>query len=322
MFEFVLILVAAFFSTLIATPWIIKRLEETGHVVKDMNKLGHPKVPEMGGLSVVGGFIVGVLVAIGLQSFGFLPYNFNLTLVLAGLAVVLITALIGIIDDLLRVNQKIKALLPILAALPLVAVKAGVTSMTFPFIGTVELGLIYAFIIIPLAITGASNAMNMLAGFNGLESGLGLVMCGTVALASIYVGGTESLILTVAMLGSLVAFLKYNWCPAKILIGDVGTFSIGALVASAVIIGNIERVGVILIIPFFIELFLKARSRFQAQSFCLIEGDKLICKKRSEVYGLGRLVMHLTGGVRETTLVSIILLLEMVFALIAVWSVL
>jgi len=321
MIGYLLIILASYLFTYLTTPWFIRRLIETRHMVKDMNKPHQPEVPEMGGLVIVGGFIFGVALAIGLQSFDVIAYEFDLTLVLAGLAVVLITAILGIIDDLLLVDQKAKALLPVIAALPLVAVKAGVTSMNFPILGSIELGVIYPLIFIPLAITGASNAMNMLAGFNGLEAGLGLIMCGCVSLSALTIGATESVILSISMFAALAAFLKYNWNPAEILVGDVGTLSIGALVASSVIVGNIERVGAILIIPFFLELFLKARSRFQAHSFCRVEDDKLVCKDKDEIYGLGRLVMYVTGGVGETMLVLIILSLELVFALTAYWSV-
>ncbi|MBD3262132.1 MAG: hypothetical protein GF334_10790 [Candidatus Altiarchaeales archaeon] len=239
----------------------------------------------------------------------------------AVLSTVLIIALIGILDDLLLLDQKIKAVLPIFAALPLVALRVGVTEMTFPGVGSIPLGPIYYLVLIPLAITGASNAMNMLAGFNGLEAGLGIIMCAAVAAASYMTGSSEALIISVAMLGALIGFMKYNWHPAKILIGDVGTLSIGAVIASTVIIGNIERVGIILIIPFFLELILKAKSRFKAESWHKVKKDKLVCENWCEVYGWGRLIMKLTGGVTEPRLVLTILGVEVVFAALAVWSV-
>lgn len=313
------VFIAGFIGTYLATPKIARKLSDAGHVVQDMNKQDNPEVPEMGGIAIVAGFTFAVIVAIALSSNGLL--SFELVNVLAGLSVVLIIAHIGVIDDLVFVSQHKKAILPLFASLPLVALKVGVTSMWFPLIGRVELGWIYAFVIVPLAITGASNAMNMLAGFNGLEAGLGVVMTGAIAAASWLTGGKEALILSVAMLGALLGFLRFNWNPARILIGDVGTLSIGAVVASSVIIGNIERVGVILIIPFFLELYLKAKSRFKAQSFCDIRGELLVCPDKGEIYGIGRLLMHLSKGITETRLVLTILVVELVFAIVAVWSV-
>jgi UDP-N-acetylglucosamine--dolichyl-phosphate N-acetylglucosaminephosphotransferase len=315
------ILVVSFAFTHLTTPWLIERLERASIIGADMNKPGRRQVPEMGGLAVVGGFVVGVLLAIALTTFHVIDVEMNLSYVLACLSTIVVMALIGIIDDLFLMSQKVKAILPVFAALPLVAVKAGVTSMDLPLLGTVDFGILYPLILIPIAITGASNATNMLAGFNGLEAGLGIVMCATVGLVAALVGRVEAVVLSFAMLGALLAFLRYNWCPARILIGDVGTLTIGAVVASAVIVGNIEKVGVILVAPFFIELYLKARSGFTADSWCQVKKGRLVCEKRKEVYGLGRLVMHLTGGISEEKLVSILIIFECVFALLALYSV-
>ena len=310
---------AAFLTTYFVTPWFIKKLGQSGHTVRDQNKEDKPKIPEMGGLAIVTGFVVAVIFAVALETGGILEYD--LELVLAGLSTILVVALIGVIDDLLLVEQSHKALLPAFASLPLIAVNAGQTQMWLPLVGSIDFGILYLIVIIPAAITGAANACNMLAGFNGLEAGLGLVMSSTLMLVSALTGSVEAFIISTAMAGSLLAFLKYNWSPAKILVGDVGTLSIGAVVASTVIIGNLERAGVILILPFFLELFLKARGRFRKPSFCNVMGDKLVCPKKSEVYGLGRLVMHYSGGIREPRLVLSLILFEVLFAFFAVWSV-
>jgi len=318
--ELLVVLAASFLATFWVTPRLVRKLRVSRIVGKDMNKPGNPEVPEMGGLGVMAGFVAGILVVIALDTFKVFDINFNLTYLLAGLSTIVIMALIGIFDDLLVMRQSVKAMLPLLASLPLVAIKVGVTHMTFPLIGEVDFGLIYPLLLVPLAITGASNATNMLAGFNGLEAGLGVVMTGTVGLIAVVFGRVEAAIISLAMFGALLAFLRYNWYPARILIGDVGTLTIGAVVAVSVIVGNIEQAGIILILPFFGELFLKARSRFKAQSWCEVHGHRLYCQKTSEVYGMGRLVMYLFNGIREKQLVLVLIAVESVFALIALYS--
>ena len=322
MLELLFILVASYIFTYLSVPWFIPRLMKAGITGKDMNKKGNPEVAEMGGFSIIVGFIIGILLAIGLSTFKIIGTNANLPLLLASLSTILIMAMIGIIDDLFLIRQHVKAILPIFASLPLVAVSAGVSHMNFPIIGTVDFGLIYPFVIIPLAITGASNATNMLAGFNGLEAGLGAIMLTTIGVASYFAGRTEAVIVSFAMLGALLAFLKYNWHPARIFIGDIGTLTIGATIAVSVIIGNIERIGIVLILPFFLELYLKSRSKFNSQSWCDLRNGKLVCQKRSEVFGIGRLVMHLTGGIKEEKLVGFILIMETIFAITALATIL
>jgi UDP-N-acetylglucosamine--dolichyl-phosphate N-acetylglucosaminephosphotransferase len=314
------VLAVSFAFTYVTVPWFIPRLLGAGISGKDMNKPGKVVVAEMGGFAIVGGFIMAVLFAIALTTFHRINVQMNLTYILAGLSTILLTALIGILDDLLRLDQKVKAVLPVFAALPLVAIKAGVTAIHLPLLGDVDLWIFYPLLLVPLAITGAANATNMLAGFNGLEAGLGAVMCATLAAIAFMLGRVEALVISLAMLGALLAFLRYNWYPAKILIGDVGTLSIGAVVATTVIVGNMEQAGVILIAPFFAELYLKARSRFQAQSWCRMSGHKLVCDKKAEVYGMGRLIMYLFDGVSEQKLVLTLIGVESVFAILALYS--
>ncbi len=321
MFTVAVVFGAAFVVTFLFTPRLIPMLVSAGVVGRDMNKEGNPEVAEMGGLAVIFGFVFAVLLAIGFLSFNVFEdpgFEVNFTKLFAALSTVLIMSLLGIFDDIFDVKQHIKAALPLLASLPLVAINVGETTMNLPLFGTVEFGIIYPLLLIPLAITGTSNAMNMLAGFNGLEAGLGAVMCGAAGVVCLMVGSFEAAIISFAMLGALLAFLKYNWFPSKILPGDVGTLSIGAVVASAVVLGNVEKLGIILILPFFGELYLKFRSKFRAESWCDVEKGRLVCPKKSEVYGMGRLVMYVSGGISERNLVLVLLAIELLFALIGV----
>ncbi len=318
MLALALIPLASFLITLIVTPLLIPRFLKAGISGRDMNKAGKPEVAEMGGLAVSAGFLGGVLLAVALTTFNVVEFNLSLAYVLAVLCTFLLMALVGIVDDLIAMPQHVKAMLPLIAALPLMAVKAGATTMTLPLLGQVDFGVFYVLVLLPLGITGASNAMNMLAGFNGLEAGLGVIMCASVAAVAFIVNSVSALIISLAMAGALLAFLKYNWFPARIFIGDVGTLTIGAVVASSVIVGNIEKTGIILVLPFFLELFLKLRGRFREQSWCAVEGSKLVCRSRGDVYGWGRLVMYLSGGISERNLVLVILGVEALFGLAAV----
>ena len=113
--------------------------------------------------------------------------------------------------------------------------------------------------------------------------------------------------------------LFFNRFPAKVFIGNVGTFSIGAILCSAAVLGNCETAGVIVMIPFAIDFFLKAKSGFPTDGWWGENRDgKLYCPAGGPV-GMGQLVMKLYGGVREGTLVLTLLALELVFATVAVW---
>ena len=322
MYEFIYSLipvpVISFFMTLIMMPWIIPKLKRAGLVGRDVNKPGRPEVPEMGGFGIVFGFSSGILIAIALSTFfNAFGQDFQLISILAALSTILIMSLIGIFDDLFQIHQSIKAMLPLFAALPLVAVKVGEPFMKIPFIGNLDFGIFYALLLVPIGIAGASNVTNMLAGFNGLEAGMGVVACSALALIAGHTGSIEAMVILLSMVGALLAFLIYNVHPAKVMIGDIGTLSIGAVIASSVIIGNFETAGVIIIIPYALDFIIKAKNRFPSDDWWgEFNNGLLMCKKKP--VGLCQTIMRQTGGISEKNLVLTLVFIEMVFGIFAI----
>jgi len=249
-----IIFLASLLVSFVGFTIMIPRFKEEGIVGKNKNSLGQEEIAEMGGLMIVAGFSAGVILVISLKTFLGLFESVGLTSILAAFSTVMIVSLIGIFDDLVSIKQGIKAFMPVFAALPLIALKEGFTEMKVPFIGFVDFGIYYHLILIPLGITGAANAVNMLAGFNGLEAGMGLVAVGSLAVIAYLIGETTAFILSIIMLGALLATLYFNWFPAKVLIGDVGSLTIGTVIASILIIGNFEMAGGFIIIPYVIDL--------------------------------------------------------------------
>jgi UDP-N-acetylglucosamine--dolichyl-phosphate N-acetylglucosaminephosphotransferase len=270
----------------------------------------------MGGLVIVAGYSGGIIFIIFMKIFLELLTSVSLTSILAAFSTIAIVTLIGIFDDLISIKQGTKAFMPVFAALPLIAIKEGFTVMKVPFIGFADFGLFYHIVLIPLGITGAANAVNMLAGFNGLEVGMGIVAIGSLSIIAYLIGETTAFLLSIVMLGSLFATLYYNWYPAKILIGDVGTLTIGAVIASIVIIGNYETAGVVIIIPYIIDFIIKAKNHFP-YSFGVYRNGKLYCPDSGPV-GLGQLIMKVSGGISERNLVLVLMGIEVVFGVIAI----
>jgi UDP-N-acetylglucosamine--dolichyl-phosphate N-acetylglucosaminephosphotransferase len=266
----ILVFIASFSVTFIVTPFIIKRMHLRGLTGTDMNKFNKPQVAEMGGIGVIFGFSIGIITSIFISTYLKL-IEINLTVFLAMFATVLLVGLIGLVDDLIGWRKGIRqwqhALFPVFAALPLMAISAGDTNMSIPFIGIIDFGVFYSLVIIPLGVTGASNAFNMLAGMNGLEAGLGALIISTLLFFALITGNSEVTFFLIAMLAAIVAFLKFNWFPAKIFPGDTLTLMLGATIAASVIIGNIEKIGVILMALFFVELVFKAKHKFQSHCF-------------------------------------------------------
>jgi len=271
------IFLASFILTYLVLPSLIKKMSARGLTGRDMNKLGNkPEVAELGGIGPMLGISFGVIIAIFIATYLNI-LTINLTILLASFLTIFLVCFIGVIDDIIGWKKGIRqwqhALFPVFAALPLMAVNAGTDFLVLPFIGPVSIGIFYSLLLVPLGITGASNAFNMLAGFNGLEAGLGAIIITTLTAIAFITNRPEAAILGIAILASLLAFLRYNWFPAKVFGGDSLTLMIGASVATISIIGNMEKIGISLIALHWVELAFKARHRFQSESFGIPQKD-------------------------------------------------
>lgn len=317
MFMLVIILLISFLASFVLFPAMIIRLKKAGIVGKNMNSEKQEEVAEMGGLVMVAGFGAGIFTVIAVKTFFDIFPSVDLISILVALSTILIVVLIGIFDDLVSMPQQVKAFMPLLAALPLIVIKEGSTFIRLPFWGNVNFGLLYTLVIIPLEVTIAANAVNMLAGFNGLEVGMGIIAVGSLAIIAYLLGKITVLVILLAALGALLAALYFNWFPAKILVGDVGTLSIGAIIAAVVIMGNFEIAGVILLIPYIIDFLIKAKNHFP-YSFGEYKDGKLYCPKGGPV-GLGQLIMKVCGGIRERNLVLVLMGTEAVCGVVAIF---
>jgi len=323
----------SFSITYLIAPYFMQFLEAGGIVGLDRHKKNQPKLPTSGGTCVAVGVLVGMLVYIGFTTFTTGMNADVTTSLLAVISSVLIILFVGFLDDLnvkakavitkegldIRVGfpQWAKPLLTLPAAVPLMVVNAGETMMSIPFVGMIDFGFWYPLVLIPIGVVGISNAINLLGGFNGSESGMGMVYFLGLGIFSLMRGNFAAIIFLSAF-AALAGFIKYNWHPAKFLPGDSLTYLMGALVASGIIVGNIERVGIIIMIPFIVEFFLKLRSKFKASCLGKLRQDgKLDPPYGKKIYSLTHIIMNIRPFT-ERQVTIILILIQIVFTVIAV----
>lgn len=290
----------SFLATCIVTRKWIDKAPEIGLLGFDMNKPGRPKVAEMGGIGVVFGFGLGMLIYIGMATFYLdKPYYVS---ILAVLCTVLITCIIGIIDDLLGwkkgLRQWQKPIFTLFAALPVMVVNAGHSTMNLPIVGIIDWGILYPLLIVPIGIVGASNVYNMVAGYNGLEAGMGIIILSFLSYFAFINGRQDAMILALCMVGALVAFFYFNWYPAKVFPGDTMTYSVGALVACVAILGDMEKIAVILFVPYAIDFILQLRSGFRSEAFAVVNEDSSLEKPEGGIYHLTHLALAVLKRVK------------------------
>ncbi len=327
----ILSIISSFVTGFFVAPQLMKFLYAVGVVGLDLNKPNKPLLPSSGGICVAAGVIAGLLTYVGIKTFVYHEQNLNL---LAVVSSALIVAFVGLIDDLnvrskkvktnegydirIGVSRWIKPLLTLPAAVPLMAISAGETVLALPFIGPVNFGILYPLLLVPIGMVGASNMINMLGGHNGLEAGMGLVYMSALGLYALLFGSVGSVIFLITT-GALLAFLFYNWYPSKILPGDSLTYLLGALLVSGLVVGNLEKIGIMVMTPFFIQGLLKFYSRYKlgryASDLGKVNRNGIIKPKYDHgIFSLTHLVMKI-GNFTEKQIVIILILIQAAFGI-------
>jgi phospho-N-acetylmuramoyl-pentapeptide-transferase len=253
----------AFFICFFLGPWVIDRLArmQVGQYIRDdgpQSHLGKAGTPTMGGVLIVAAITLATLLWSDLTD----PFIWIALLVLLGFAMV------GFMDDYLMQIKKQSKGLSVRGKLLLqagVALIAGVwvvltpnfsTEVTVPFFKTVTPDLGWGYIIFAmLVIVGASNAVNLTDGLDGLAIGPVIIaaatymvfayVAGHVKIANYlqitYVSGCGELaVLCGAMAGAGLGFLWFNAYPAQVFMGDTGSLSLGATLGVIAVITKQE----------------------------------------------------------------------------------
>jgi len=292
---FSLLIANVFLLTVTALPFWIKKVKQVGFVWEDMNKYNHPKnVAASGGIVVVIAFVLGVLFYIAIRAF-LIGSESSISLeIFALLNVILLLAIIGIIDDLFGwkrggLSIRVRLILAFIASIPLVVINAGTSSMSVPFFGQINLGILYPLVIIPIGIAGAVTTYNFLAGFNGLESSQGILIISFLSFVAYRTGSPWLSLVGIIMVAALLGFYVYNKYPAKVFPGDSITWAIGALIAGMAILGNFEKIAVFVFIPYILETGLKLRGGLKKESFSKPNKDGSLELPYNKIYGLEHL---------------------------------
>ena len=187
----------------------------------------------------------------------------------AALATICFMLFLGFADDVLDVPWRVKLLLPLLAALPLVVAYGGGTGVSVPkplrgvagLPDYLELGVLYKMYMVALAIF-CTNAINILAGVNGLEAGQTFIIaCAVTCHNLVELGGRAadmpaardghlfSLYLMLPLALTTLALLLFNWYPSQVFVGDTFTYFAGMTFAVAGILGHFSETLLIFFIP-------------------------------------------------------------------------
>tara|TARA_B100001971_G_C17944101_1_gene409185 strand:- start:46 stop:699 length:654 start_codon:yes stop_codon:yes gene_type:complete len=208
-----------------------------------------------------------------------------------------------------------------MASIPLIVINAGTTSINLPFLGIIELGLLYPLVLIPIGIAGATISYNFLAGFNGLEAGQGIIILSFLSFIAYITGSSWLALIGLIMVACLIVFYFYNKYPAKVFPGDSLTWAIGALIAIMAILGNFEKIAIFIFIPYILETGLKLRGKLKKYSFAKPNPDGSLNIPYEKIYGLTHLSLFILKKFKEKVyekdVVYLIFIFQIIVCLIA-----
>ena len=223
-------LLSGFLSSLIATLLLVRYSHL--HLYSSDNQLGRPQkfhaspVPRIGGL----GIFIGLCISCSVRMMQNLDDGLFLALVVASS---LPAFLIGFTEDItkkIRVATRL-GLVAFAGFLAVYFVDVRIINLDVQFINSILSIPVISIIFTCFAITGLSNAYNIIDGFNGLASMVGIITLMAIAYVAFRVGDTPLVIMCLALIGSIAGFFIWNFPKGLIFLGDGGAYLIGFWIA-------------------------------------------------------------------------------------------
>jgi len=312
------VFLTTFAVTFLSTPVVAKFMKSHGITGKDVHKIGCPEIPEMCGIAILLGLCVGTI------GYTILAPG-SAREATAFLGTTLIAGAIGIVDDRHPLGPKTKPLLTAFACVPILLLGTYVPHPNLPLIGEARLTIVYP-LLIPLAIAVTSNAVNMMDVMNGaMPSSVAIIA--TMLTGILIVAGEWNIApLSAALVAAMLALFYFNRFPAKVFSGDTGSLAVGAALGALAILGRMEMVVVIALMPQIMNAFyglssvgrLYERREIRQRPTKLLEDGKLAATaEKNAPITLTRLILA-AGPSTERDLIRGMMLLTVLSSILAV----
>ena len=218
----ILCFVTAFVVTMLTIPVIIKLAKKYNLYDMPSERKEHAfPIPTMGGIAVVAGMMTAL--------FMWLPSHYEAMQISFFFSIIVIFCM-GIMDDIKDLSARYKFLIQI--GLSILMATSGIRITSFEgLFGVYELPLPAQYTFTLLTIVGVTNAFNLIDGIDGLAGGLGFMSLTTLGIFLTLNGDVTSALIAFSLAGGIVAFLFFNFNPAKIFLGDTGSLVLGFSIA-------------------------------------------------------------------------------------------
>jgi len=312
--------VVSFLVTFASIPIIGKWMRMHGITGKDVHKIRRVRLPEMCGLAILIGLTVGA------SAYAIISPT-ALREVAAFIGTVLIAGAIGLVDDLRPLSARLKPLLTAAACIPILILGTYDPLPLIPFVGPVRFTIIYP-LLIPVALAVTSNAVNMMDTMNGAMAGTVSIIALAITAILLISGNATTAALSAGLLAVLLAFYYFNRYPAKVFGGDTGSLTVGAAIGALAIMGRIEAVVVVALIPHIMNAFsglasvggLYERREISERPVKLLRNEKLQAStQRAAPITLTRILLA-AGPLGEREIVRGLIFLTLISSILAVFT--
>lgn len=220
-FNGIIVFLISLAISLIIIPYLIKFAPVVGLIdYPNGRKIHKSPKPSVGGLAIVITFIISSFLFIPLQYF----YGFFL-----GFVVIFVT---GLLDDTKDLNPFYKFVFQVFAVFLMIYFDDIKINTVGNLIGVGDINLgIFSIPFTIFCVVGLVNAINMMDGLDGLAGGISSIALAYFSILAYFNGQFEIMLLSVLLMGAIIGFLKYNWYPARLFMGDSGSLSIGFAIA-------------------------------------------------------------------------------------------
>ncbi|MDQ3920237.1 MAG: undecaprenyl/decaprenyl-phosphate alpha-N-acetylglucosaminyl 1-phosphate transferase [Acidobacteriota bacterium] len=235
MTTFLFLFIGASLASLAFTPIVRRVCERRGWVdePRGARRLHTKAVPRLGGVAIYLS-VVATLSAVWGASFLFFgrdaaaPFSHLLTTLIPASVVFAF----GIYDDLRESSAAMKFAAQGLAGIALYVMGGRIDVLSVPFVGSVQIPLALSFLLTVCWVVVISNAFNLIDGMDGLAAGSALFSTLVMAVVSLTSGHVAVSVIAFTLAGALIGFLRYNFNPASIFLGDSGSLFVGFTLAA------------------------------------------------------------------------------------------
>ncbi|MGD0885984.1 MAG: MraY family glycosyltransferase [Thermodesulfovibrionales bacterium] len=303
------LLFLAFVAALLVTMLLLPKLSL---IASRFGLLDYPSRRKMHETSkpVVGG--IGMASAFCFSSILFIP----LTHMGGFYAGMIMLVIVGFLDDYRELNHGWKLVAQVLAAMLIIFFSRTVLH-TFGNLfssGAINFGG-YAIPVTIFCVVGVINAFNMIDGVDGLAAGISLIAFVSFAVLSAMDNQIKILVLSVAMTGALIGFLKYNWHPAQVFMGDAGSFLLGCTAAFISVAITQQAQSVVRPVAPLLILAVPIVDTVTVMVTRIMKGKSPFCADRKHLH---HLLLRL--GLSKKRCVALILLMSAFFSSVAVFG--